>query len=76
MISTERMPVMRAVVVDHRRVHRLALEQVGERVAHHVAGFQHRPERRVGVVGDGVAGQVALGQPAGRAVAASSTSRA
>ena len=37
-----------AVAVGHRRVLRLALEQVGERVAHHVVEVEHRPGRESG----------------------------
>src|SRR5215212_3901576 len=36
-----------ARVVDHRRVLGLALEEVGERVAHHVVELEHRSERGV-----------------------------
>jgi hypothetical protein len=49
-----------AVAVDHGRVLDPCLQQVGERVAHHVVDFEHRPERRVGLLGDGLAAQVAL----------------
>ena len=42
MISTESTPAIRAAAVGHRRVLGLALEQVGERVAHHVVEVEHR----------------------------------
>src|SRR6476646_3194187 len=54
------------LVVDHRRVLSLALEQVGERVAHHVVELQHRPERRVRPLRDRLGGEVALAEPAER----------
>ena len=59
-----------ALVVDHRRVLRLALEQVGERVAHDVVAVEQRPERRVGSARHRLGGEVALGEPAERAALA------
>src|SRR3954447_4090334 len=43
-----------AFAVDHRRVLGLVLEEVGERVAHHVVGLEDRAQRRVGLAGDDV----------------------
>src|SRR3982750_561286 len=41
-------PVDAAFVIDHGGVLSLALQQVGEGVAHHVIAVEQRPERRVG----------------------------
>ena len=66
MISTERTPAIRPSRVDHRRVLGLALEHVGEGVAHDVVAVEHRPERRVRPGRHGVGVEVALGEPAER----------
>src|SRR6476660_5376814 len=55
-----------ALVVHHRRVLGLALEQVGEGVAHDVVAVEQRAERGVGAAWHDVGTQVALGEPAER----------
>ena len=68
MISTERTPAIRPLVVDHRRVLGLGLEQVGERVAHHVVELEHRARAaspgRLGTVS--AARSRSVSQPSGR----------
>ena len=49
MISTESTPAIRPVAVDDRRVAGLGLEQVGERVAHHVVEVEDRVGLAVGL---------------------------
>src|SRR3954454_625190 len=56
-----------ALVVDHGRVLGLALEQIGEGVAHDVVAVEQGAERRVGTVRNGLRPQVAGGEPAERA---------
>ncbi len=53
--------------VDHGSVLRLALEQVGERIAHDVVAIEDRPQRRVGPLGDEFELEVATGEPPDRA---------
>src|SRR6187551_680049 len=52
--------------IGDRCILRLSLEQVGERVAHHVVAIEQRTQRRVGLGGHGLGGEVALGEPAQR----------
>ena len=51
MISTESTPAIRRSAIDDGRVEGLGLEQVGERVAHHVVELEHRVGRAVGAAG-------------------------
>ena len=70
MISIESTPAIRPSASVTAAYLGLALEQVGERVAHHVVEFEHRAERRIRPVGDDVGSEVALRQPAERAALA------
>src|SRR5260221_9803813 len=55
-----------ALVINHRRVLCLALQQVGERIAHHVVTVEQRPERIVRPRRHRLRGEIALGEPAER----------
>src|SRR5882672_2758795 len=55
-----------SLVVGHRRVLGLPLEQVGEGIAHHVVEVEQRPQRVVRLCRHGLESEVALREPAER----------